>query len=198
MGTSDNESQDTGAIWSKDISLKHLRQNHRATYYILVGSAWAVMGFFIFLFLLLLFSAINPWIHARVIISGSMEPTIKTGSMVIVIPQDEYHEGDIISFIDPVIGRNDHRIVGEVTRDGVRYFVTKGDAADRPDRILVPIERIEGKIVMIFPYLGYIAYFGFFATLIPIIMIIFYFIRKKRAGPPADEREDEGQVSNIE
>ena len=167
-----------GGMWSREISFKRLHEKHRAAYYFLVGSAWTLLGFFILLFLLLLFSAINPWIQARVIISGSMEPTIRTGSMVIVIPQDEYEQGEIISFIDPEIGRNVHRIVGEVSRDGVIYFITKGDASNMPDRILVPPERIEGKIVMIFSYLGYIAYVGFFATLVPIILIILHFIRK--------------------
>jgi signal peptidase len=181
------ESQNMGVIWSREISLKRLRENHRAAYYILMGSAWTILGFFLFLFLLLLFSALNPWINARVIISGSMEPTIKTGSMVIVIPQDEYNQGDIISFIDPVIGRNDHRIVGEVTSDGMTYFITKGDANRMPDHTPVPIDKIEGKIVMIFPYLGYIAYLGFFAILIPISMIILHFVRKKRSRSTTDE-----------
>ena len=107
--------------------------------------------------------------------------------MVIVIPQDEYHQGDIISFIDPMIGRNDHRIVGEVNSDGVTYFITKGDAAEMPDHIPVPIDKIEGKIVMIFPYLGYVAYLGFFATLVPISMIVLHFVRKKRSRPAVGE-----------
>jgi signal peptidase I len=178
-----------GAITSREISLKRLRETHRAAYYILVGSAWTVVGFFSFLFLLLLFSALDPWIHARVITSGSMEPTIRTGSMVIVIPQDEYHQGDIISFIDPVIGRNDHRIVGEVSIDGVTYFITKGDAAKMPDRTPVPRDKIEGRIILIFPYLGYVAYLGFFVLLVPIVLIILHFIRKKRSKPATDERE---------
>lgn len=172
-------------IWSKKVDLNRLRESHRALYYILMVSGWAVLGFFVILFLLLLFSAINPWIQARVIISGSMEPTIRTGSMVIVIPQDEYEQGDIIAFIDPDIGRNVHRIVGEVNRDGIKYFITKGDAASRPDRTPVPLGRIEGKVVMIFPYLGYMAYLGFFAILVPIAMLIIYFIRRRRSKPPA-------------
>jgi len=161
-----------GAMWSREISPKKLRENHRAVYYILLVSGWAALGFFLILFLLLLFSALNPWVQARVIISGSMEPTIRTGSMVIVIPQDEYQEGDIISFIDPDIGRNVHRIVGEVSRDGVEYFITKGDAARMADRTAVPLDKIEGKIVLIFPYLGYITYLGFFLALIPISLIV--------------------------
>ena len=181
MGTSGTGNRTKGAIWTRDISLKRLRVNHRATYYVLVASAWAVLGFFIFLFLLLLFSAINPWMHARVITSGSMEPTIKKGSLVIIIPHDEYRQGDIISFNDPVIGNNNHRIVGIVNSGGVTYFITKGDAATRPDHIPVTMDRIVGKIVLTFPYLGYAAYFGFFAALVPIILIVFHFIRKRRS-----------------
>jgi len=185
MDRSRNGNQNVGDILSREISLKGLRENHRAAYYILLGSSWTVLGFLIFLFLLLLFSALNPWIHARVIISGSMEPTIRTGSMVIVIPQDDYEQGEIIAFIDPTIGRNVHRIVGVASRDGVTYFITRGDAAERPDRIPVPIDKVEGKVVMIFPYLGYIAYLGFFAAMVPIILIIFHFIRKWRSRPDA-------------
>jgi len=181
MGTSGTGNRTKGAIWIRDISLKRLRVNHRATYYVLVASAWAVLWFFIFLFLLLLFSAINPWIYARVITSGSMEPTIKKGSLVIIIPHDEYRQGDIISFNDPVIGNNNHRIVGIVNSGGVTYFITKGDAATMPDHIPVTMDRIVGKIVLTFPYLGYAAYFGLFAALVPIILIVFHFIRKRRS-----------------
>ena len=178
-----------GAMWSKEISLKKLHENHRAVYYILLVSGLAVLGFFLILFLLLLFSALNPWVQARVIISGSMEPAIRTGSMVIVIPQDEYQEGDIISFIDPDIGRNVHRIVREVSSDGETYFVTKGDAARMADRTPVPLDKVEGKVVLIFPYLGYLTYLGFFVALIPISMIVLHFIRRKRSRPAIDERE---------
>jgi signal peptidase len=175
--------------WSREISFKQLREDHKAAYYILAGSAWAILGFFLFLFLLLLFSALNPWVQARVIISGSMEPTIKTGSMVIVVPQDEYHRGDIISFIDPDIGRNVHRIVGEVTSDGVTYYITKGDAARMADRTPVPLDKVEGKVVLIFPYLGYLTYLGFFVALIPISLIVLHFVRKMRSRPVTGRRE---------
>jgi len=78
--------------------------------------------------------------------------------------------------------------VGEVSRDGVMYFITKGDAARMPDRTLVPLNKIEGKIVLIFPYLGYLTYLGFFLALIPISMIVLHFIRRKRSRPSAGER----------
>jgi signal peptidase len=167
--------------FSRNISLKPLRENHRAAYYALVGSAWAVLGFILLLALLLLVSLFNPWVHFGVVISGSMEPNMSKGSMIIVVPRSEYHQGDIINFSAPVIGNNTHRIVGEVEMDGVTYFVTKGDAFEEPDRTLVPVEKIRGKVEMIFPYLGYVAYSGFFGALVPISLLVIYLIRKRRS-----------------
>ncbi|MEW6552845.1 MAG: signal peptidase I [Actinomycetota bacterium] len=171
--------------WGREVSFKRLREDHRAVYYVLAGTAWAAFAFFLLLFLLLLFSAVNPWMQARVIISDSMEPAIITGSMVIVVPQDGYHEGDIISFVDPDIGINVHRIVGEVSRDGETYFITKGDNARRADRTPVPLDKVEGKVVLIFPYLGYLAYLGFLVALIPIGLIVLRLVRKVRSRAAA-------------
>lgn len=78
--------------------------------------------------------------------SGSMEPAIKTGS-VIVIRQAEYSDiksGDIITFETPE-GYVTHRFVGEDTeaeKQGKAYLITKGDANRIED-----IERIEPAAV---------------------------------------------------
>jgi len=170
-----------GSFWSRELSLKDLRERNRAAYLLLVVPAWALEGFLLLLFLLLLFSAVNPWLHARVIVSGSMEPTIRTGSMVVVIPREEYRPGEIIAFRDPRIGRNVHRIVDEFERDGERYLVTKGDAVEMPDRFPVPLEEVEGKVVAIFPYLGYVAYLGYFAALVPVALATLRLARRSGA-----------------
>lgn len=177
----------TGTIWSREISLGKVRESHRAAYLLVTGTAWIILGIFALLFLLLLFSALNPWVQARVIISGSMEPTIRTGSMVIVVPRDEYRQGDVIAFQDPVIGRNVHRIVGEVGSEGVTYYITKGDASRMPDHFPVSRDRIEGKVVASFPYLGYMAYLGFFAALVPLSLVVIGVLRKRRSKSHAGE-----------
>lgn len=171
----------TGKIWSREISLEKLKESHRAAYLVITGIAWIATGFFLLLFLLLALSALNPWAHARVIISGSMEPTVKTGSMVIVVRQGEYRQGDIIAFQDPMIGRNVHRIVGVASNGGTPYYITKGDASMMPDRFPVSGDRIEGKVVAIFPYLGYAAYLGFFAALVPLTLAAIHIFRKRRS-----------------
>lgn len=90
--------------------------------------------------------------------SGSMEPAIRTGSVVAYIPRDSYHEGDVVTFkgtdINPM--PTTHRIVA--VEDG--RITTKGDANEEPDYRILSEEEILGKVFLTVPYAGYIsAYF---------------------------------------
>ena len=84
-----------------------------------------------------------------VVQSGSMEPTLSVGDLIIVVPEDEYIVGDIVVFQD---GRSltVHKII-EV--DG-EMITTQGDAnnvADDP----IPQRDIKGKMVACVPRVGY-------------------------------------------
>jgi len=48
-----------------------------------------------------------------------------------------------------------HRIT-EITYNG---FITKGDANEDPDRLVVETKDIIGKVIFIVPYLGHLSYF---------------------------------------
>lgn len=96
-----------------------------------------------------------------VVLSGSMEPTILTGSLVLVQPQVEYQKGDIVTFVreDEVNSSNPkntitHRIaeVNEVNK--TKLFTTKGDANDVADQEQVPPKLVLGKVTHWLPYLG--------------------------------------------
>ena len=96
------------------------------------------------------------------VLSGSMEPTYKTGSIVYVKNVD-YHSlevGDPISFMLDEKTVATHRIV-EVVPDAedpetIRYK-TKGDNNDAVDGGLVHYKNVIGKVVFTLPYLGYVA-----------------------------------------
>lgn len=95
----------------------------------------------------------------RIVESGSMEPTIRTGSIVAVIPRDTYGIGDIVLFDGTSVNPKPttHRIVG--TTDG--QFVTKGDANEDVDYRRITENEILGKVFLDVPYVGYAAtYFG--------------------------------------
>ena len=94
------------------------------------------------------------------VISGSMEPGIPVGS-VIVIKESEpekLKQGDVITYAlaGQMEGKNvTHRITQIDTSN--RLVTTKGDANNSEDIQQVPFERIIGKKVFHVPLLGYIS-----------------------------------------
>jgi signal peptidase len=96
------------------------------------------------------------------VMSGSMEPTIKTGSLVVVKPAKEYKVNDIITFknqSDPK-STTTHRLIETKTMDNSTYGITKGDANNGPDAEKVYQDMIIGKVRFSIPYLGYPIHFS--------------------------------------
>ena len=82
-----------------------------------------------------------------IIVSGSMEPIIFPGDIVVIQRKNNYYVGDIVTF--EANSSITHRIVAE-TVDG---FITQGDANNARDP---EIEKsmVIGKVVMIIPRAG--------------------------------------------
>lgn len=83
-----------------------------------------------------------------VIVSGSMEPAIKTGALVLIHFSDfeDCEVGDVITYYHP--GFNElitHRIVEK----GEDYYWTQGDANQEHDNISVIKDNFYGKVVYI-------------------------------------------------
>lgn len=94
--------------------------------------------------------------------SGSMEPFIHTGSIVISKPYDSYQKGDIITFKaeKDITVKNPkytttHRIFEIETKDGKEQYITKGDANNSPDMVPTGKDLVLGKTVFSIPLLGY-------------------------------------------
>lgn len=91
------------------------------------------------------------------VLSGSMEPTIKTGSVIIVKEStpDQIHKGDIITFKAPNSNNIVTHRVNKVIRDLEGFkFETKGDANNAADPALIQKENIVGKTVKWIPKVG--------------------------------------------
>ena len=106
-----------------------------------------------------------------IVLSGSMEPTILTGDLVLTkeIAAETIAKNDIITFKidkDTVVT---HRVTEVVNEDGALSFLTKGDANTGSDASVVKPENLEGK------YLGRVGGLGRFAMFLqtPIGMLIF-------------------------
>ncbi len=92
-----------------------------------------------------------------VVKSGSMEPAIHTGAVVVTRPESEYRVGDIITFKNKGDAKNSitHRIVKAETVGGSAVYTTKGDANNADDTGKVPKSEVIGKVLFSVPYFGY-------------------------------------------
>ena len=101
--------------------------------------------------------------HSFVVLSGSMEPEISPGDVVVVQETDpeSIEEGDVITFAEegeevPVT----HRVIDLQEHDGAIAFETQGDANPEPDASLVPPENVLGSVIFTIPVIGYVIQFG--------------------------------------
>lgn len=98
------------------------------------------------------------------VLSGSMEPTYHTGSLIYVRKVDPYtiQEGQPITFMLDQNTIATHRVVGIVQDEEdatVIRFRTKGDANEAEDGSLVHYRNVIGTPVFSIPYLGYVAHY---------------------------------------
>jgi len=117
-------------------------------------------------------------IHAYVVESGSMEPTLKVGTIAYVLPTviEELEEGDIVSF-EEASHIITHRVV-TIDKES-QTLKTKGDAGAFADFFLVRGDMLVGKMILSINYLGLpvlLAQSGYgkllFLSLFTLLMII--------------------------
>lgn len=100
--------------------------------------------------------------QALVVRSGSMAPTIPTGSIVFYRPiaAADVKVRDIIVFSEP--GQPNvkvtHRVVSIGNSPTGKYFITQGDANGGPDQWHIPAVGTGWKAVFHVPYVGYILF----------------------------------------
>ena len=102
-------------------------------------------------FLILYFCGFVPY----VVLSGSMEPTIKTGSLCFINKNaniKSIKEKDIIAFRLNNGTLVTHRAV-EIDKNGI---ITKGDRNKEPDGTLVTNHNYVGKNILWIPKIGYV------------------------------------------
>ena len=98
-----------------------------------------------------------PWAllgwSPTLVTSGSMEPLVSTGDVVMVHPVHgaEVGRGTVVLYDRPETGRILHRVVAQLP-DG--SFRTQGDANDSPDSLAVRPGDIRGAAVLAVPWIG--------------------------------------------
>lgn len=91
-----------------------------------------------------------------IVLSGSMETKIHRGDLIFVktIEPSELEVEDVIAFRDAEETITTHRIIEIVEKDGITYFITKGDNNSSQDQNLVEFDDVEGIYVGRIPNVG--------------------------------------------
>lgn len=86
-------------------------------------------------------------------VSDSMRGIINYNTTPIYLYKSEFtindlHIGDIIDFRDNLGGNTTHRIIGIIKdKQNETFFITKGDNNKYEDKMPVPFERVNGKLI---------------------------------------------------
>ena len=153
---------------------------------------WKIVTYIIYaiviIFAILAISAKFSFFGIRMLVvkSGSMEPAIKTGSLVIDKELSNYSINDIVTYKNRENPNETttHRIVDEEIQGNIKLFTTQGDANGSPDSEKVTQDRILGKVIIDIPILGYIVAFArtwpgvIILIIIPATIIIYDEINK--------------------
>ena len=120
------------------------------------------------------FVFLSPRLGWRVdtVLSGSMEPHLRVGGVVVTQPVETagIGTGDIITFRSPLNGKlTSHRVIDVVNGES-RGFRTKGDANEDADPFTITEEQLVGKVFLHIPYFGYIT--GFLKTSLGLLLTL--------------------------
>ncbi|MFW5948124.1 MAG: signal peptidase I [Halolamina sp.] len=97
-----------------------------------------------------------------VVLSGSMEPAISAGDVVVVesVPSEAVAVDDVITYSRSQDAATvTHRVVDVDDTGDERVFYTKGDANEEADQRPVPASALVGAVVLTIPYIGYVIQF---------------------------------------
>ena len=98
--------------------------------------------------------------RAFVVMSASMEPAIKTGSLIITERVNPHMliKQDVVTFIRPDNTKEfiTHRIVSVSKPQNIPLFTTKGDNNESPDTWTLVGGGVVGKVMYTIPHLGYL------------------------------------------
>jgi signal peptidase len=88
-----------------------------------------------------------------IVISGSMQPAIEAGDLIIIKGQEEYEKNDIVTYRE-----NNTLITHRIVETNQSEVVTKGDANNTSDKPILQSD-IEGKVILRLPGAGNIVLF---------------------------------------
>lgn len=124
--------------------------NRLLTLLLLIGAAVGVLA---------VLGPTTGWYRTTTVLSGSMQPTINPGDVIVVVPtgSDNVRPGDIVTFQLPDgNGTVTHRVTSVERRDGKLNVNTKGDANEAADTQAVTfVDDTAWRTKLVIPKVGY-------------------------------------------
>lgn len=141
----------------------------------------------------------------KTVLSGSMEPEFKTGSIIAVKPGGDmtrFAEGDVITFMEGENKLITHRVIDVIHSGDNVMYETKGDNNNAPDSSLVLSENVVAEYAgFTIPYLGYLGSFAqskegaALLLIVPGLLLLIYAGFTMWQGISQLERENKARVT---
>ena len=128
-------------------------------------------------------------VGAAVVLSGSMEPELYKGDLIVVKETTEYAERDVVVYQEGY-----SLVVHRIISINGEEIITQGDANDTADHPITPKE-LKGKVIFHIPYLGTLV--GIIKTPIGTIVVIALAIVLVEIPRRNDKRKDQEERDKI-
>lgn len=140
-----------------------------------------------------------------VVLTGSMEPYIKPGDMILVKNTNinNINIKDIITYSIDEDTYITHRVKDKVLKNGEIIFITQGDANNEEDSIEIYEDMLIGKVKYILPKAGYVIQFaksfkGFILlVMVPVFILLLEQIIIKTSKQQGNKKRKYRRHNNI-
>ncbi|MFC1625785.1 signal peptidase I [Patescibacteria group bacterium] len=179
--------------------------------FIIGAFSWILIGSFVIAMGMTLLSNFNllQGYRSFLVQSGSMEPSIMMGDVVITTKASQYRQNDVVTFLDQGGRTVTHRVLEIQNTDRGSKLLTKGDANQSKDRDEITPNQVLGKVSLVIPKMGFIIAFSrtpiglLILVVIPAGIIAFDEIKNlfKETGKKSKEEgntAEDKKVSNSE
>lgn len=103
-----------------------------------------------------------------VVSSGSMQPELQIGDVIIMKECESYNENDIVTFNS----NNEYLVTHRIVKKKGNNFVTKGDNNNTKDTDMVSKVNIEGKVIFKSKFLGWLYKHWIIAVIVIILLLV--------------------------
>ena len=133
---------------------------------------------------------------ASVVLSGSMEPELSVGDLLIVREEQAYAEGDIVVYQS---GRM--AVVHRIVEIGDDYVITRGDANTASDAPISP-DAIKGRVIRILPLVGYPVWalkspLGVIATIAAAVLLVEFSYRSDKSEKDREQEKIKEEIRSL-